>query len=79
MAVPDLQIVATSHSLDFLSELPTSAIRVMTLRADGGAICGRLVDHPDFARWKDAMTPGEFWSHTGEDWLRKRTPAPAQS
>jgi hypothetical protein len=24
--------------------------------------------------WKDSMSPGEFWSHAGEDWVKQLTP-----
>ena len=30
-------------------------------------------------RWREAMTPGEFWSHTGDDWVKKlNKPQPEQ-
>jgi hypothetical protein len=50
----------------------------MTLDESGGAICRPLTDHPEFDRWKDAMTSGEFWSHAGEDWVKKLPATAAQ-
>lgn len=50
----------------------------MTLGDDGFARVARLMDHPDFERWKDMMAPGELWSSLGEDWVAGRS-APATS
>jgi hypothetical protein len=44
-------------------------VRLVTLGDDGWAVCGRLRDHPEFERWKEEMTPGEFWMMFGEKWL----------
>jgi hypothetical protein len=47
------------------------------LNDDGSAMCKPLTDHPDFERWKESMSPGEFWSTFYEDWLTKtREPQP---
>ncbi|WP_257457564.1 hypothetical protein [Archangium lipolyticum] len=44
----------------------------MTLLAENGfARCEKLTAHPEFERWKDMMSPGEFWSTVGESWLEK--------
>jgi predicted ATPase len=69
---PKLQIVATSHSPYVLDELEPTEVRVVTRDAEKGTIVGRLTDHPNFEKWKDAMLPGEFWSHVGEDWLLEK-------
>lgn len=71
---PKLQILATSHSPYLLDKLKPEEIRLMTLDDGGAAICGSLSDHPDYARWKDLMLPGEAWSTLGEDWLKARAP-----
>nr|WP_246523551.1 ATP-binding protein [Gemmata palustris] len=68
---PDLQIIATSHSPYILNQLAWNEVRVTGLRDDGSAICARLEDHPEVERWREAMTPGEFWSHIGDDWVKK--------
>jgi predicted ATPase len=65
------QIIATSHSPYVLNQLMPNEVRVMALRDDGSSICVPLSEHPEFDRWKDAMTPGEFWSHLGDDWVKK--------
>ncbi|QJW96353.1 AAA family ATPase [Frigoriglobus tundricola] len=67
----DLQIIATSHSPYILQQLEWNEVRVSELRDDGSVICARLEDHPEVERWREAMTPGEFWSHTGDDWVKK--------
>jgi hypothetical protein len=66
---PDAQIVATSHSPYLLDNLKLEKVRLTTLAPDGSVVCARLDEHPDFEQWKDAMTPGEFWSMVGEKWI----------
>ncbi len=66
---PDLQIVATTHSPFLLDKLEPNEVRLTSLLDDGSVACARLVDHPDFERWKEEMTPGEFWSLVGEKWV----------
>jgi predicted ATPase len=76
----ELQIIATAHSPYILHRLEWNEIRVTELREDGSALCAKLEDHPDVERWKESMTPGEFWSHIGDEWVKKlgkpRTPQP---
>ena len=71
-ARPELQIVATSHSPYMLDHLRPEEVRLSAIREDGSTVIGRLDDHPDYDRWRDEMTPGEFWSYAGEDWLADR-------
>ena len=66
---PEMQIVATSHSPYLLDHLRPEEVRLTTLRDDGSVACGRLDEHPEFDKWKESMTPGEFWSLVGEKWL----------
>jgi predicted ATPase len=66
---PELQIVATAHSPYLVDYLRPDEVRLMTIGEDGFAVCGRLVDHPQFGKWKDEMAPGELWSLFGEKWL----------
>ncbi|HEV3383422.1 MAG TPA: AAA family ATPase [Gemmata sp.] len=74
---PNLQIIATSHSPYILDRLDWNEVRVTALNEDGSAMCKPLTDHPDFERWKESMSPGEFWSTFYEDWLTKsREPQP---
>lgn len=68
---PDLQIIATSHSPYILDRLEWNEVLVTSLREDGSAMCVPLTDHPDVDRWREAMSPGEFWSHLGDDWVWK--------
>jgi predicted ATPase len=66
---PDLQIVATSHSPLLLDHLTHDEVRITNINDDGTVTIGRLDEHAKFSRWKDEMTPGEFWSMVGEKWL----------
>lgn len=72
---PDLQILATSHSPFLLNALTHREVRVNTLTDDGSVLCGSLLEHPDFDRWKALVKPGEFWTAELEDWLRKKRAA----
>jgi predicted ATP-binding protein involved in virulence len=31
----------------------------------------QLEDHPDFDKWSNSMTPGEFRSYEAEDWVKE--------
>ncbi len=65
----DFQIVASTHSPYMLDCMETNEVRMTLLRDDGWTVCAPLAKHPDFARWKDEMTPGEMWSMFGEKWM----------
>lgn len=65
-----VQILATSHSPYLLDALKPEEVRLTGFMDDGSATICELSDHPEFERWKDVMTPGEFWSTAGEDWIR---------
>ena len=58
-----------AHSPYLLDQLKPEQVRVMTIGKDGYSVCGRLDNHPQFAKWKDEMAPGELWSLFGEKWL----------
>nr|WP_301340960.1 ATP-binding protein [Corallococcus carmarthensis] len=68
---PELQIVATSHSPFILNYLEAKEIRMTFLAENGFARCEKLTAHPEFEKWKDLMSPGEFWSTVGENWIGK--------
>jgi predicted ATPase len=67
----DLQVIATTHSPYLLDCFRPEEVRLSALNEHGHAVFGKLIDHPEFERWKDEMMPGEFWSSVGEDWLTK--------
>lgn len=74
---PGLQIIATSHSPFILNYLDPKEVRMTFLAENGFARCEKLTAHPEFERWKDLMSPGEFWSTVGESWLEKAGETPA--
>ncbi len=74
---PELQIIATSHSPFILNYLDPKEVRMTFLAENGFARCEKLTAHPEFERWKDLMSPGEFWSTVGESWLEKAGETPA--
>ena len=67
---PTLQILATSHSPYVLHSLKPNEVRVVTLDPERGTLVAPLEAYPEFDKWRDAMTPGEFWSFVGEDWVK---------
>ena len=68
----DLQVITSTHSPYLLDRMRPEEVRLTTRQADGSVACARLDEHPDFQRWKEAMTPGEFWSMVGEKWVAER-------
>jgi energy-coupling factor transporter ATP-binding protein EcfA2 len=74
---PDLQIIATTHSPYILSRLHWDEIRVGHLNADGTATYAPLTAHPNLEKWKESISPGEFWTHAGEDWIGRLAPKAA--
>ncbi|MCY2963014.1 MAG: AAA family ATPase [Planctomycetota bacterium] len=72
----DLQILATAHSPYLLDCLSHDEVRIVTLDAQGGTVIGRLIDHPQFEKWKNEMAPGELWSLYGEKWFAEAITVP---
>jgi hypothetical protein len=70
--VPELQVVATTHSPYLLDELRPEEVRITGFKPDDSVACARLIEHPQFEKWKKEMTPGEFWSLIGEKWVGDR-------
>lgn len=68
-AKPDLQILATSHSPFVLDALSAEEAFVVGAAGPGESRVRRLDAHPAWAKRKDFMHPGEFWSAVGEDWV----------
>ncbi len=66
-----LQIIATSHSPYVLHELEPKEVRVTTFDPELGTLVAPLEAYPNFEQWRESMTPGEFWSFVGEDWVKE--------
>lgn len=66
--IPDLQIVATTHSPYLVDVLEPHEVRVCALDAKGVSHCRSLADHPK-ARLLDVLSTGEFLGAEGEDWV----------
>ena len=65
-----LQLVCTTHSPILLDAVdPEDVIVVRASPQNGFTRAKRLVEHQAWAKWRDSMTAGEFWSYVGEDWL----------
>jgi predicted ATPase len=68
--IPDLQIVATTHSPYVLDELEPSQIHAFALREDGTVASKRLSDHPEAERMKGSLTSGQLWTLDEErEWV----------
>lgn len=74
----ELQVIATTHSPFVLNELLYSEVRLTAMNARGETVVGSLVDHPEYARWKDHVAPGELWTSDLEDWLIGRATEAAE-
>ncbi len=57
--MPDVQIVATTHSPFILDELDPADVCVCALRADGSVAVKRLSEHPDAGKVKGALSGGQ--------------------
>lgn len=73
--MPELQIIATTHSPFILDELSPGDVRVFALRADGSAAVRGLAEHPDSSKMKGALSAGQIWTLDPEEkWvLSERT------
>ena len=75
--LPDLQLLASTHSPYMLDCMDPSEVRMTYLDDDfpeRGTICAPLARHPQFQKWKDEMHPGELWSLFGEEWIADQVP-----
>lgn len=72
-ARPDVQVLATTHSLDLLNACRAEEIRVIGVDPERGPTIRGLLDHPEAADWLRTLRPGELWSYLGEDWIRAAT------
>ena len=68
--LPGLQIIASTHSPYLLDHVKAEEVRILTASPETGTRIAKLTDHADYERWKDEMSPGEFWSTVGEDWVK---------
>lgn len=60
--LPDVQIVATTHSPYVLDEMDPADVHAFALRDDGTVAVKRLSEHPDAERMKGALSAGQLWS-----------------
>lgn len=66
-----VQTIATTHSPYLVLHLEYEEVRIMTMSDTDGALIGKLSDHPEHERWREDMTPSEFWTVFGEQWLAR--------
>ena len=64
-----VQVIATSHSPFVLDDLTGDQVVLASLDQNGESVFGKMNSHPDFDRWKNEMTPGEYWTMIGEKWV----------
>jgi len=60
--LPDVQIVATTHSPYVLDELDPSDVHAFALRDDGTVAVKCLAEHPEADKMKGALSAGQLWS-----------------
>ena len=66
---PRLQIIATAHSPFVLDELSADEVFVAGSDGPGATQIRRLDEHPAWETNKEYLSPGEFWTSVGEDWV----------
>jgi predicted ATPase len=66
---PELQVICTSHSPFLLQEIAPHDVLVMAPDEEGWSHACRLDQHPDYKRFRAALTTGELWATLGEDWV----------
>jgi predicted ATPase len=72
--MPELQVVATTHSPFILDELDPSEVCVFALREDGSVATKRLSEHPDAGKVKGALSGGQIWTLDPEErWVAGET------
>jgi len=72
--LPDVQIIATTHSSYVLDELDAKDVQVFALRQDGTVATRRLSEHPEAGRMKGALSAGQIWTLDPEDrWVAAET------
>ena len=57
-------VVVTTHNPYLIDHIPARCVRMI---GDDG-IRKRLVDHPEWHKYRTSMAPGEFWSMVGCQW-----------
>jgi hypothetical protein len=65
---PELQILATTHSPYAIDQVDAGDVVVLALDDQGHTQAQRLSEHTEFPSVR-ALSPGEFWSSVGEDWV----------
>jgi len=66
-----VQVIGTTHSPYLVLHLEYEEVRAMTMSDAGGALIGKLTEHPEYPRWHEHMSTSEFWTVFGEEWLAK--------
>lgn len=66
---PELQVICTSHSPFLLQDIEPHDVLVMAADEEGWSHSCRLDQHPDYQRFRAALTTGELWATLGEDWV----------
>lgn len=65
--LPDVQIVATTHSSYILDEIDAADVHVFALRQDGSVAAKRLSEHPDAVKMTGALSAGQIWTLDPEE------------
>jgi formate-dependent nitrite reductase cytochrome c552 subunit len=64
------QIFATCHSPYMIDHFKADEVIVTCPLDDGMSIAAPLSRHPDYERWKDELSTGDFWRTVGEAWVK---------
>jgi predicted ATPase len=68
--LPEVQIVATTHSPYVIDEVDPGDVHAFALRDDGTVAVKRLSEHPEAAKTKGVLSAGQLWSLDPErEWV----------
>ena len=72
--IPDLQIVATSHSPFIIDKCSPDEVWLLSPDEQGQCHAARMSEHPQAKDALKVLTTGEFWSAEGEEWVLSKKP-----
>lgn len=72
--IPDLQIVATTHSPFIIDQCSPEEVWLLSPDREGQCHAARMSDHPRAKEALKVLTTGEFWSAEGEEWVLEKKP-----
>jgi len=74
--IPELQVVATTHSPFVIDQCSPDEVWLLSSDAKGHCHAAQMSRHPQADAALKILTTGEFWTAEGEEWVLPREEAP---